>query len=76
MLLFTLVRNLNLTSESQIPIMLLLVVNQVNALKRTHMHARDYKRTAHMLQMKPISNVSTFPSSVVECRGVCRISNL
>lgn len=40
------------------------------------MHARNYKRTAHMVQMKHINNISTFRSCVVECRGVCRISTL
>lgn len=43
--------------------MLLLIINQVNALKRTHMHARDYKSATHMVQMKHISNIYTFPCS-------------
>lgn len=56
--------------------MLLLIINQVNALKRTHMHARYYKSAAHMAQMKHISNIYNFPSSVTECGGFCRISTL
>lgn len=56
--------------------MLLLIINQVNALKRTHMHASDYKSAAHMVQMKHISNIYTFPSSEAECGGTCRIRTL
>lgn len=56
--------------------MLLLIINQVNALKRTHMYARDYKSAVHMAQMKHISNIYTFPSSVAECGSFCSISTL
>jgi len=41
--------------------MFLLVVNQVNALKRAYIHARDYKRTAHMVLMKHITIYLLFP---------------
>lgn len=34
--------------------MLLLSVKQVNTLKRTHVHARVYKRTVHIVQMKHV----------------------